>query len=382
LDTQLKSKTLDEFQQVANTLVNPSVRAWKEQGGQVVGYLCSAVPAELFTAAGLLPFRMRATGSTSTELADAYFININCSFPRHCFNQALRGEYDFLSGLVCLNSCDHVRRIYDNWKRKVKSTQLVEILSLPKKIGDNQVEWYRQELQNLRDGLGKQFGVDITNEFLWEAIRIHNETRRLQRELYELRKRDNPPISGADALAVTVAGTAMPRQQYNKMLKELLKELTDAKGIADSRARLMIVGGILDNPAYVQAIEEQGALVVTDSLCYGSRLCWPDVDETVSDPLFALAKYYVADRPSCPRMMGDQPRRSEFVRNMARDFRVDGIIGERLAFCDMWMVELFMLTSDLKEDNIPFLKLEREYTMSGSGQIATRVQAFLEAMGR
>ena len=382
MDTQLKSRILDEFQQVANTLVNPSVRSWKEQGGQVVGYLCTAVPAELITAAGLLPFRMRATGSTSTELADAYFININCSFPRHCFNQALRGEYDFLSGLVCVNSCDHVRRIYDNWKRQVKSTQLIEMLSLPKKIGDGQVEWYRQELGNLKKALQNQFNVEITDEFLWEAIRIHNETRRLQRELYELRKRDNPPISGADALAVTVAGTAMPRQQYNKMLKELLQELTEAEGIADSRARLMIVGGILDNPAYVQSIEEQGALVVTDSLCYGTRLCWVDVDETLSDPLLALAKYYVADRPSCPRMMGDQPRRSEFVRNMVRDFRVDGIIGERLAFCDMWMVELFMLTSDLKEDNIPFLKLEREYTMSGAGQTATRVQAFLEAMGR
>jgi benzoyl-CoA reductase/2-hydroxyglutaryl-CoA dehydratase subunit BcrC/BadD/HgdB len=37
-----------------------------------------------------------------------------------------------------------------------------------------------------------------------------------------------------------------------------------------------------------------------------------------------------------------------------------------------------MLVDRLREDGIPLLDLEREYSTSGSGQIGTRVQAFLE----
>ena len=37
---------------------------------------------------------------------------------------------------------------------------------------------------------------------------------------------------------------------------------------------------------------------------------------------------------------------------------------------------------DRKDEGIPYLMLEREYIMSGIGQLRTRVQAFLETMGR
>jgi benzoyl-CoA reductase/2-hydroxyglutaryl-CoA dehydratase subunit BcrC/BadD/HgdB len=67
---------------------------------------------------------------------------------------------------------------------------------------------------------------------------------------------------------------------------------------------------------------------------------------------------------------------------MIKEFKVDGVIGERMIFCDLWTGENFMLGGDLKKDGIPFLKLDREYIMAGAGQLRTRVQAFLESMGR
>lgn len=361
--------------------MNPSVAAWKNDGGKVVGYFCSHVPVELLIAAGILPFRMRGTGSTGTELADAHFSSINCSFPRHTFNLALNGTYDFLDGLVCVSSCDHIRRVYDNWKRNLP-TPFVRIMSLPKKVGDEQVAWYREEIDLLRRDLQQQFDVQISSEHLREAIALHNETRRLQRRLYELRKSASPPITGADSLAVMVAATAMPPEHYNGLLATLLEELEDETGAGSYRARLMIVGSELDDPAYIQAIEEQGGLVVTDSICYGTRTMWVDVDETAADPVEALARYYIQERPTCPRMNGDRPRRLEFLKEMVEQFDVDGIVGERMLFCDFWCAEHFMNKTDLKESGIPFLQLDREYVSSGVGQLRTRVQAFLETMGK
>jgi len=380
-EAKTKSKTLQEFAEAAQTLVNPQIQSWKRQGGKVVGYFCAAVPEEIITAAGLLPFRMRATGSTGTELSDAYFSSINCSFPRHCFNLALKGEFGFLDGVVCVNNCDNIRRIYDNWKRQLPNTFL-HIMGLPRKTGDPQVEWYREEIDNLKKTLEEHFGVEITDVKLREAIKLHNETRRLLRRLYDLRKKKNPAISGADTLAITVASTAMPKEQYNRLLTKLLSDLSSSEGISDYRARLLLMGGILDDPAYIKVIEDQGGLVVADSLCFGSRILWADVNEKTKEPIAALARYYVAERPSCPRTFGDYERRIGLVKEMVRDFEVDGIILERLAFCDHWGFEQATIENDLKEADIPCLIMDREYILSGVGQLRTRVQAFLETLGR
>jgi len=381
LETKIKSRAFQQFSEAAETLANPVLQSWKDQGGKVVGYFCSTVPEEMITAAGMVPFRMRATGSTSTEESDAFYSSINCSFARHCFNLALIGEFKFLDGIICVNSCDHVRRIYDNWKRFVP-VDFIEIMSLPRKTGPDQVEWYRNETAMLKENVEKHFGVEISDDTLWKAIKLHNETRRLQRKLYELRKQEKPPITGAETLAVMVAGTAMPKEQYNEMLRELLDELSGSEGPGTHRARLMIVGGILDDPAYIKVIEDQGGLVVTDSTCFGTRLMWVEVDENASDPIAALAQYYIADRPSCPRFYGEHDNRAQFVKDMVREFNCDGIIGERLMFCDSWLVEHYMLDQDVRADGIPFLKLDREYLTSAIGQLRTRVQAFLETMGR
>jgi benzoyl-CoA reductase subunit C len=379
LQTNVKSTSLQILSEAAQTIVNPEVRKWKEQGGKIMGYFCAAMPVEMITAAGFLPFRVRATGSTGTELSDVCLTNINCSFPRHAFNMALKGEYDFLDGLVFFNSCDHIRRVYDHWIRRMK-TPFVKILSLPRKDEPPQVEWFRDELAILREQMQEHYQVKITDDKMREAIALRNTSRRRQRELYMLRKKHDPPITGAEMLAVTVAGTAMPPARYNQLLGELLQDVSKASGHSGYRARLMIMGGELDSPEYVRVIEGQGGLVVADSLCFGSRMIWKDVDETTSDPLTALAQYYVADRPSCARMYTRYGERVEYIRNMIRDFKVDGVVFIRLTFCELWGFEQYSLENDFKQLNIPLLCMDREYSQIGVGQLRTRIQAFLETL--
>lgn len=381
MGAMINTGAFQEFSEAAGTIVNLEVKSWLEKGGRIVGYFCSAMPEEIVTAAGLLPFRVRGTGSTETDLADAYFSSLNCSFPRHCFNLALSGEYDFLSGLVMFNSCDALRRTYDHWIRRI-DTPFVRLLHLPRKAEAPQVDFFRQELTDLIREMEEHFCVKITDDRLWEAIRLHNETRRLLRTLYELRKADNPPITGAETLAVTVAGTAIPKNRFNELLIKLLNEIDSGAVVENFRARLMIMGSELDDPRYLEIIENQGGLVVTDSLCFGSRMLWTDVGEDAGDPLTALARYYVAERPSCPRLCTEYENRSQYVMDMIREFNVDGVILERVTFCDTWGFEGYLFHDDLKSLNVPLLMVEREYNQTGLGQLQTRVQAFLETMGK
>jgi len=254
----------------------------------------------------------------------------------------------------------------------------VHLFSIPHKVGDEEVTlWHRGEITRFKESVEAAFRVEVTEARLREAIGVYNETRGLLRELYELRKRASPPISGAEALSVVLAGSSLPKDRYNQMLRKLLDELSQREGISNYRARLMIAGsGGCDNPDYLGVMEELGGLVVTDSLCFGSRYFWEPVD-TAGDLMLNLARSYL-NRPSCANMTDRVVERGDFVKQMVRDFGVDGVVFQSIRYCDLWGGQLLYIEKDLKESDIPLLSLEREYMMGGVGQLRTRVQAFLE----
>jgi benzoyl-CoA reductase subunit C len=379
MQNDLQSGALQEFKEAAARLTNPALEEWKSRGGKVMGCMYHFIPEELITAAGAMPYRMRATGSTGTELSEARFTQVNCTFVRHLFDSGMRGNQDFLDGVVSANNCDHVRRLYDNWEAKLPAP-FMHFLVFPKKSGPEQVAMYRGQLVAFKESLEKHFGVEITDEKLRTAIELHNETRRLQRQLYELRRRAAPPITGADALAVMVAGTCIPREGYNTLLKQLLADCAAATGVSGHVARLMVVGGEIDDPGFIEAIESQGGLVVTDMLGYGYRTCAKDVS-TEGDLLTALARYQVVERPADPRIFGrTTEERDRYIAGAVEEFGVDGVISVRLMQCDHWGFEQTNLSKYLKKKRIPHLALEIEYVLGGVGQIKTRVQAFLESI--
>ncbi|MBA7594506.1 Benzoyl-CoA reductase subunit C [subsurface metagenome] len=370
---------LEELTKPADTLTNPYIERWKEKGGKVIGYYCTYVPIEVMHAAGMLPYRMRATGSTSSELGDLYSDHLICTFVRHSLDQAMRGEYKFLDGLVAAFSCDHIRRMFDVWRYgKIETAQppfYLRFLSVPFTADDAAVEWLAAELERFKWSLEKHFQMTITDDDLRESIKAYNEKRRLLKSLYELRKKESPPVTGAEVLRIVIASTAMPVEEFNQLMKKMLDEVNGRDGFSDYRARLMLAGGELENPAYIEVIEELGGLVVIDYLCFGVRDFWDLVDED-AEPLVALAKRYLY-RISCPRNMGHRERVT-FINDMLKEFKADGVIVERLKFCDAWGGEGAMLEWKEREAGIPCMVLEREYLMAGLGQLRTRAQAFLE----
>jgi len=378
----MTTKEAEEITKLSETLSNPYVESWKREGRKVVGYPCTYVPEEIIYAAGILPFRLRGTGCVGTSLADTWLVRTaNCSFARSILELALTGEYDFLDGVVFNNGCDHTRRAYDNWRAQEKTPAFMHMLPVPHVITDDGLQWYREEVAAFVQNLEKSFGVRVKDESLREAIRVYNETRTLLKQLYELRTKKAPPITGAETLKIVIASVSMPRDKYNQLLKESLNEISRREGISDYRARLMIVGSVNDDPALVELIEDIGGLVVADTLCFGARLFW-DLDEEMGDPMDSITARYYYHIP-CPRMYGAHAERLEFTMNAAREAGVDGVILQAIKFCDLHGVENVLLQKALEKEGIPTLKLEREYgPLADTGRFRTRVQAFLEQMGR
>ena len=304
-----ESKALKELEGVSGTLLNSYIEEWKTQGKKVLGYNCSYFPEEIVHAAGLLPFRIRATGCTETTLADSYLARANCSFARACLEHLLQGRYEFLDGAVFVYSCDHMCTAHNSWKALGKLPLIENIISVPHTITEYGREWYREEITNIKEKIEEHFDLTITDDGLKEAIIACNETQRLQKTLYELQKRsDSPPITGSQSLSVLVADSSMPKDEYNRLLSALMEELEISEGVSGYDHRLMVSGSVIDNPGVLKIIEDSGGLVVSDTLCFGARRSFRESIREDGDPLDAIADRYYS-QILCPRMFDSYPER-------------------------------------------------------------------------
>ncbi len=366
---------ITELFRKSNAFPNDSVTVWKDQGKKVIGFMCSYFPEEVIHAAGMLPFRLRGGSCNQTSCSDSVMSNYSCSFARSCLESAMNGTFGFLDGLVAQDSCAQMERLYDNWRFRTPLS-FMHLLHLPYKNSDAGVEWYQHEITALIESLEKAFQVRITSENLSRAIDVYNETRTLLRSLYELRRSGNPPVTGSQTQRILLAATSMPREEYNELLRAALLEMRSAEPVRDVRARLMLIGSSLDDPNFIKIIEDQGGLVVTDALCFGGRYFREPVDNQ-GDPLRALAGSYLG-RPKCPRMMNEHIPLLGYITDMVKEYRVDGVIFQKMKFCNFWGGESLFLEKRLKEFGIPFLPIEREQVLMNEAQIATRVEAFIE----
>jgi len=361
---------------------NPYINAWKDNGGKVFGYVCSYVPEELLYAqpVGLLPIRMGAVGCETTEDADVCLHKSICSFTRCLLQLGLSGDYGFLDGFVMTDACDQMRRTYEYWRDEV-GLDFLTMVTIPHSVeGEQRFAWYLEEIRRLAEAVAERYGSSASDRELADAIVTYNRYRRLMLELYALRTAAAPKLSGAEAMRITRAGFNMPKHAFNERLHEAIGELAARPGIDDYRARIMIGGSYLDDTFLIDIIESTGAVVVTDTLCSGRKYIESMVAED-GDPTEAIARRYF-EHTSCPRMIGGFEQRLDFTKRIAAEARVDGIIFHRLPFCDNHSVENTMESRELNKLGIPTLNLESEYLATDEGRIKTRVQAFLEKLGK
>jgi len=371
---------MDDLFTQATVYANDYVRQWREGGGRVVGYNCVFAPLELFEAAGLLPYRIRALSNAQTDLADAHLSRFNCGFCRSCLQLGLNGAYDFLDGLIEINGCDHLRGAFENWQY-VKPTPFFHYLKVPHIVIDDALDYFADQLVQLKANLEAHFAVTIADDALRAATARQARVRELLRRVYALRERERPGLTGAQTMALVLLGSTMPSEQFIALLE---KELAAREHVVlpAPRARLLIGGAATDEVELLRELESLGALFVTDSLCYGARAFWPLTAPADGDPLRALAKLYLSNT-LCPRMFEDYPSRRAFILAAAERARIDGAVFVHNKFCDVHGIENVLLRKHLEEQGIPVLLLEKEYgAHADRGRLKTRLQAFLERIGR
>jgi benzoyl-CoA reductase subunit C len=369
----------DMIEALRELAADPAAAAdrWKAGGGKVVGCRCLYVPEEIVWAAGMLPYPLYGTPEP-VSLADSYFQSCTCEFVRNLFDQALQGRLGFLDGMAVANTCDAVRHLLDMWSQYIPGAPACMINNPQKLGGEANRQYYLEELKRFRREMEELSGNRVTDEKLQAAIDLYNETRLLLSSLYELRKQDPPPFSGQEAFEVARAAAILPKNQANPLLRGLLEQLRAGTAVGAERGqkpRILVTGSLIDHPALIRIVEEQGGTVVADDLCTTSRT-FDRLVEKDADPLTALYRYF-NDRPLCACMHPEEARLEHLLRQV-EEFHAAAVINFNLKYCHPSLYEAPNLYKALQARNVPSITLEVGHDLSGHGQLATRIQAFLE----
>lgn len=358
-------------------------RELRREGRKVMGYFCCFVPDEIIDAFGMVPYRIQGSQTQPIDEADALLEPMACPFARSCFNMALKGQYQFLDGLVAPHSCDTIEKMYHIWRSNAPSP-FSHFLNVPHMTGPSSDAFYKNELQYFIRCLGEFTGQKPDTDRLKASIKLYNQRRAALRELYELRKETPPRVNGPEITRLLVAGMGIPASEHIDMIKAFTREVRQRPAKApDGLPRVFIWGNEIDDTSFIGLVEDCGAHVVMDDLCTGTRFFWEDVPET-PDPLDGLVQRYLSVH--CPRSLKPQGETRDLdlegrfghIRRFAADWQADAALFYIVRYCDTCELEGPDLAEYLKKRNLPALMIEDDYSTATIGQLRTRVQAFLE----
>lgn len=369
-------KLLNEFTSIIEKPYE-SLRKWKSQTGKkIIGCFPMYVPEELIHAAGMLPVTLLGNDEP-ISLAHQYLQPYICHPVRSNLELALKGELEFLDGIVFPDICDSIACLADIWQRHLPlpfhhSILLPERLDLPISR-----QYLIKEFARFKKILEEFSGVEIPEQSLQHSIAIHNYNRKLLNQLYNLKQNNPSLLKSRDVVAITSASMFVPKEEHNKLLETLLKHTTTARHKLNEGIRLVISGNLCDSPELwlLDMIDELGALIIDDDLYIGRRYFATQADNSLS-PIEALADRYIRDIPCSTKYNPDNDL-ADGILNMVKRSRADGVLIVMIKYCEPHGFDYPYIKKRMSEAGIPHLLLETEHT-GKSQAVRTRLQAFLE----
>jgi benzoyl-CoA reductase subunit C len=352
-------------------------KEWKKNtGGQVMGYYCSYVPEEILYAAHILPVRLPVSHEPR-NLTEPHPSGMSCPLCQEGLSQGLQDRYDTLDGIMVSPTYLPRPRAFTGGPLYIP----VPFCCSPPPHQDQSPRAYPflpAELAEFKKSIEEWTNKKITDADLDRGLEILDESRFLMGQAFETRKKDNPPLTGLEAIYLRVSSQWIDKPEHNRVLKDVLeKELPTRDLKLGDRIRLMILGSEDDDTEFVKLVESLDAQIVIEDHCTGTRYFWNAV-VPADDRLAAIAARYV-DCPPCPTRNWPQRRRLDHVLNLAKDWKVQGGIIFRRKFCDPQELDGPTLRQALEGIGVPSLSLEPDVTVPVS-QFKIRVEAFLETL--
>jgi len=362
----------------------------KKQGRKIIGTFCVYVPEELILAVDGVCIGLCAGADVGTDEAEKYIPRNTCALIKAFMGFKLAGLCPYVQTadlIVGETTCDGKKKAYELFDEMIKGK--LYVMEIPNKKGQDDKALWLNEIQRFSAKLEEISGKKITPEKLKEASTVVNNKRKALQRLASLRSADPSPISGLDALLVNQVAFYDDPLRFTAKVNELCDELTvrvkAGKGVsAKGNPRILISGSPMAIPNWkIHAIVEgSGATIVGEESCVGERNFASLMDESfssVNEGLRNIADRYLTINCAC---FTPNNERLIDIETIAKRVKADGILHYAIQFCTPYMIEATKVRKVAEKRKIPFLRIETDYSMEDMGQLKTRIEAFLEMMGK
>ena len=336
-----------------------AVKAWKDAvpGRKAIGYMPVYVPRELIHAAGMLPVGILGGGDALEVIqGDAYYQSYICRIPRSTLELGLTGRLDSLDGMLFPSICDVIRNLSGMWQILFKD-KYVKYFDVPQNYVDSiGGSFYIEEMQTLREDLGRMRGRPISDEELNASIAVYNDNRDAVRELYAYRAAKPWQAPTSEVYLLLRAGMVLPPEEHTVLLREYLAATELEERPKRDNARVVINGSFCEQPplALIKSIEMSGCYIVDDDFILVTRWLLDHVPAD-ANPLEELSKAFLhRSATTAAKYETTKEEKGVFLLKQVKTRGAEGVVFAAPSFCDPALLERPMLQDVLKEHGVPY----------------------------
>ena len=360
-----------------------AVKEAKEKGIPVVGSYCTYFPKELPMAIGAAAVSLCSMSGETIEVAEQDLPKNLCPLIKASYGFAKTDKcpYFYFSDLIVgETTCDGKKKMYE----LMSQFKDVYVMQLPQSQDERGRKFWRESCLELKRKLEEKFGTVITDEAVRQAVHTENGVRRALQRFYGVMKHDPAPITGLELFRVLYGSTfKLDRSgladELNALTDKIEAEYAAGKRL-DKKPRILITGCPMGGATekVIEAIENNGGVVVTYENCSGAKAIEREVKEDTDDIYGAIADRYLGIGCS---VMTPNHNRFELLNEMIDEYRVDGVVEMVLQACHTYSVESKSVRRFVTHDKeIPYIYIETDYSKTDVGQLNTRLAAFVEML--
>ena len=362
-------------QEIAEDSNLPTVNAWRQNGGKVLGHFQVYFPEEIAHAAGMLPYKM--CGATlDSKHADSRFGSYLCSIIKTSLELVLSDRIK-LDMFVTHPICDAARNLGTIWGRNYEYP--CQILYLPQNPNSSySIQYLTDEYNRLKGVIEEVAEHKITEKELINSVMIFNRNRQLIRNLYEIKKNKPWLITVSEAYSLVKLAGMIPREEHNNLLETVLPMIESRNIRKQDKMRVVFEGGFCEQPP-LDMLRSIGrsCYVVDDDLLIGLRWILNDINPG-NDSLKALATAYI-DQSSYSPVQHDlrKPKEKMFVDRI-KSSNAEAAIITAAKMCEPGLEEQVTYTQTLDKMNFPYFISEFEENMTSFDHLEIQLETFVE----
>ena len=347
-----------------------------QTGGKVVAVFPGRYPRALLEAAGLLV--VEVWDPPEGDGAGTHLQPFVCQIAHRGLDLVLRRQ-DGISGLLFPHTCDSLQNLFTVVKDFVQPGVPCLLFYPPRGAGTPaSLKYTEAAVRKLGKEVEGGLGIGTEPADLATAVAARGEAFAVLREMYSRRAGAGLAATNTEFYDVVRKWEYLPSAQFADLAREFLAEDKGAQGAKKVR---LVLSGVLPDRGLLALLDGLNVEICEDDLLSCGRRFSRDgaPSEDGEDP-WAVMAGWLAGLPPCSSMGSPLEERGEFVLELVKRSGAGAVILHTPKFCEPELFDHPYLVARMKEEAVPVHVVETELHPPPGGQLATRLEAFLEML--